>query len=493
MEKLAKKRKPHAKQDNATSPAADGSVAQPEENLIGKKRKGRSPYTLESVMQSIALKFYPEQITGYDAKHAEESGYSERLVQDLKTRIRRLDATEMQVLMIVHNADFDHDDYWDPAAEKPHIHIIMRFIGKMPNGNIRRERIGGILEKLGVTYRPDVDRTLWEQHGVEAIGDFVEYSNYLLHWTEKAKKAGKHCYDLNELISNLSADEVLKILDGHKRISEVAPDENTKAQIETLIDLDRTSYQLGYSLQDFDNWYGSLPFVVRSHQSMKTIKESYYRGITARAEDPAQNGILRLCIFIEGEPDGGKTYAAVHALDKMGASVLRIGGGGTGKFDKLKPSHDAIVIDDDLCSNLLNMSDNYICQAYRRNKNNPFWCGQYLIATSNLSFTDWLISCGFHKCISQHWNPETQEMEDTYEHHAALESRFYICKMVDRKLDLVSPSRRGTYEEQTERLSMFERFREEYEKVAAGYVKDERLVDYLSVVLRYDPDNIPFC
>lgn len=490
MEKLAKKRKPRAKQDNATSPASDeNAAAQPEKNLIGKKRKGRSPYTLESVMQSIALKFYPEQITGYDSEHAEESGYSEKLLLDLKTRIQKQDPTEMQVLMIVHNADFDHDDYWSPAAEKPHIHIIMRFIGKMPNGNTRRERIGTILEKLGVTYRPDVDKTLWEQHGVEAIGDFVEYSNYLLHWTEKAKKAGKHCYELNELISNLPVDQVKKILDGHKQISEAAPDENAKVQIETLIDLDQTAYQLGYSLKDFDGWYGNLPFVVRSHQSMKTIKESYFRGATARADDPANNGVLRLCIFIQGQPDSGKTYAAVHALDEIGASVLRVGGGGTGKFDKLKPSHDAIVIDDDICPNLLNMSDNYICQAYRRNRNNPFWCGQYLVVTSNLSFADWLVSCGFYKS-SQHWNPDTQAWNDVYEYHEALKSRFYICRIDDRELKLVSPSKRGTYEEQKERLRMFEQFRWEYEEIAARYVKDEREVEYDWALMH---SYLPYC
>ena len=489
MEKLAKKRKPRTRQNDTSPVAAESTAAQPEENLIGKKRKSRSPYTLESVMQSIALKFYPEQITGYDAEHAEEPGYSEKLVLDLKTRIQELDATEMQVLMIVHNADFDHDDYWDPAAEKPHIHIIMRFIDKMPNGNIRRERIGTILEKLGVTYRPDVDKTLWEQHGVEAIGDFVEYSNYLLHWTEKAKKAGKHCYELNELISNLPMDEVRKILNGHRQISEAAPDENTKTQIETLIGLDRDAYQLGYQLQDFDDWYGSLPFVVRSHQSMKTIRESYFRGVTARADDPAKNGVLRLCIFIEGEPDCGKTYAAIHALDKMGISTLQIGGGGTGKLDKLKPSHGAIVIDDDLCPNLLNMSDNYVCQAYRRNRNNPYWCGQYLVVTSNLTFPDWLIACGFHKCIAQRWNPETQKMDDIFEHHDALESRFYICRMDDRELKLVSPSKRGTYEEQTKRLDMFACFRDRFEEIAVRYTKDERSVDYEWALLH----ELPFC
>lgn len=481
MEKLARKRKTCTEQGNTDSATEEKNAGkQPDENLIGKKRRGKSPYTLESVMQSVALKFYPEQITGYDAEHAEDRKYTEQLIQQLKQRIQKQDATEIQVLMIVHNADFDHDDYWDPSAEKPHVHIIMRFIGKMPNGNIKRERIGTILEMLGVTYRPDVDRTLWEQHGVESIGDFVEYANYLLHWTDKAKRAGKYCYELNDLVSNLSADQVRSILDGHKQISEAAPDENRKVQIETLIHLDQDAYQLGYHMRNFDDWYGNLPFAVRSHQSMKTIQESYYRGITARAEDPTQNGILRLCVFIQGEPDCGKTYAAVHALDALGASVLRIGGGGTGKFDKLKPSHDAIVIDDDVCPNLLNMSDNYLCQAYRRNRNNPYWCGRYLIVTSNLTFTDWLMSCGFRKCISQHWNSETQTMDDVYEHHAALESRFYICRTQPPTGELICEkvSKRGTYEEQLKRKEMFISFKHTYDEVSGRYKKDDRKVYY---------------
>lgn len=482
MEKLERKRKAPA-EPNKTSPAVEEKNAdgkQPEENLIGKKRRGKSPYTLESVMQSVALKFYPEQITGYDPEHESESGYIEKLLQELKQRVRKLNDKEIQAFMTIHDGDYDHDDYWFPSIEKPHIHIIMRFISKMPNGNIKRERIGTILEMLGVTYRPDVDRILWEQHGVESIGDFVEYANYLLHWTDKAKKAGKHCYELSDLVSNLTEDKVLEILNGHKQVSEASPDENKKVQISTMIDLDRDAYQLGYDLRDFDEWYGSLPFVVRSNQSMKTIIESYHRGATTRAEDPTQNGILRLCVFIQGEPDCGKTYAAVHALDELGASVLRIGGGGPGKFDKLKPSHDAIVIDDDVCPNLLNMSDNYICQAYRRNRNNPFWCGQYLIVTSNLTFTDWLISCGFHKCISQHWNSETQTMDDVYEHHAALESRFYICRiqLPTGALICEEASKRGTYEEQLKRKEMFISFKHKYDEVSGRYKKDDRKVLY---------------
>lgn len=470
MEKLAQKRKRASAEQNDTNlPITDG--VQPDENLIGRRRRGKSAYTLESVMQSLALKLYPEQITGYDADHAEELGYDERLIQQLRQRIQSLTDTDMQVLMIVHDADYDHDDYWSPSAEKPHIHIIMRYIGKTASGHVRRERIGTILETLGVTYRPDLDRTLWEQHGVEAVGDFVEYAAYLLHWTDKAQKAGKHSYDLSALVSNLTVDQIQEILDGHRRTSEAAPDENRRVQIDTMIDLDQEAYQLGYTLHDFDDWYGRLPFAVRSHQRMRTVRESYYRGVTARAEDPTQNGVLRLCVYIEGRPDCGKTYAAVHALDTLGASVLRIGGGGTGKLDKLRPSHDAIVIDDDVCPNVLNLSDNYICQAYRRNQNNPYWCGKYLIVTSNVTFTEWMASCGVSK-----------------RHYDALGSRFYICSVspVTGELICQTVSRRGTYEEQMQRKTMFRAFARSYDEVASGYKRDDRVVDYDDLYLPCD-------
>lgn len=476
MQKLARKRKPHA-DDPAIAEDQGVDSTQPEENLIGKKRRGKSPYTLESVMQSVALKLYPEQITGYDASRADEDGYVDQLLEGLKQRIRKLNAEELEALMGVHNGDHNHDDYWLPSIEKLHIHIILRFIRRMENGNIKRERLGTILEMLGVTYRPDIDRTLWEQHGVEAVGDFVEYARYLLHWTDKAKKDGKHVYELDSLTSNLSKDKVLNILNGHKRVSEAAPDENKKVQIETMIDLDHEAKQLGYDLQDFDTWYDNLPFVVRAHQSMSTIRESYYRGVTARAEDPTKNGVLRLCVFIQGAPDLGKTYAAIHALDQLGASVLRVGGGGTGKMDKLKSSHDAIVIDDDVCPNLLTMSDNYICQAYRRNRDNPYWCGRYLVVTSNLSFTEWLLACGFSKS-SRLLDSKAQAWHDIYDHHDALRSRFYICKMDNGHLVCTAASTRGTYDEQMKRKKMFLAFQSQYNDITGAYKKDNKPVNY---------------
>lgn len=103
----------------------------------------------------------------------------------------------------------------------------------------------------------------------------------------------------------------------------------------------------------------------------------------------------------------------------MGKSVLSVGGGGSGKFDNLRPDHDCIIIDDDVCPNMLNMCDNKICHAYRRNKNNPVWAGGFLIITSNLDFEEFARRCGL----------KTRDLRDIkIPQFEALETRFLCVK-----------------------------------------------------------------
>ena len=133
--------------------------------------------------------------------------------------------------------------------------------------------------------------------------------------------------------------------------------------------------------------FNELPFKIRSNAKMKTVKESYQRGVDRRIAENRE--VLRVCIFIKGEPNTGKTYTSLAAL--AGKRIYKIDGGGSGKFDNLRPDREAIVISDEVCPNLLNMADNYICKAYRRQNNNPAWAGNYFVVTSNLSFDDWVV------------------------------------------------------------------------------------------------------
>lgn len=343
---------------------------------------------MRSPARTLSLKFYDEQMPdGWDAT-----------IQNIKA----IDKSKWQVIGICHDRDYGGDDFWAPAIEKKHYHIIVRVM------NNKTARVEQILRTLGVVYRPVEDKSLWENHGVESCENYTNMAVYLTHDTEKAILDGKEQYELGELVSNLTLEEIKQIRQGYTRVSESVE----KVTPAMLAKLDEDAYKLGCELGDFDAWYGALPFNVRSNAKMKTVKESYERGINKRLESGER--VARLCVFVQSPENKGKTYAARYALKKLGKRYLDVSGGGTGKFDNLKVTHDAIIVDDDACGkHILNLADTTYTRVYRRNKDNPVWAGDYFIVTSNLSFEDWLWDCGIH---------DKRQIE-------AARSRFYICTL----------------------------------------------------------------
>lgn len=250
-----------------------------------------------------------------------------------------------------------------------------------------------------------------------------------------------------------------------------------------MAQLDTLAYELGQKLEDFLKWYGNLDFMIRSHAKMRTVRESYYRGVQDRVN---MNGeVNRLCIFIQGKPNVGKTYAAEKAL--KGKQVLKIGGGGTGKFDRLLPSHDAIIVDDDtVVKNLLNMTDNYMHQVYKRQKNNPYWCGEYFIVISHLPFEEWVKRCGI----------PTQEYGIETEQYRTIKSRFYICHIGEtedkktRVLMCTSPSTRGSKEDQKARLAKYIEFRKKVNESLTFYASQGK-IDYSKINGEWKESSTP--
>lgn len=429
-------------------------IPQSNGNCQASKRDKRATHVLSigQKVYSLAVKCYAEQLLRGEAF--------------LYSSICNTLPADFQVLAIKHDRDAYSDGIWKVATEKPHYHIIVRC-----TDHKKRVRVGTVMRCLGIYFRPGVDDVLWINHGVETIGSFAGYATYLTHETDDAIRDGKELYDISEIVSNLSPEGIKQVREGYVRVSE-----QRKVTLDELIKLDKEAYQRGYDLQSFDSWYGSLPFNVRSNAKMKTVQESYYRGVRVRVEE--QPEVLRLCVFIEGEHNTGKTYAARAALE--GKRVLTIEGGGSGKFDKLSADHDAILVSDDVVPNLLNLTDNYICQAYRRQRDNPAWTGQYFIVTSNLTFDEWLAECGITK----------------REHIQAMRSRFFICALKHDKthvtsLSLSQASERGSIEEQKKRLEMFGEFRQKFNETIAQYKPCAESIDYQRYL--YDTDcNLPY-
>lgn len=394
----------------------------------GNSKKERHTLGYHSTVYTVALKFYGEQVVAGAAQDA----------AGLIARIKAIDPKWLQVLAICHNKDEVTDGIWAVAAVKPHWHVIVRCTDRT-----KRVKVNTVLNTLGIHYRPGLDDELWTDHGVETVGNFTGYAMYLTHETEEAIRDAKERYDVSEIISNLTPEEVEQIRAGYIRVSE-----NRKVTAMELVSLDKEAYDLGYAMGNFSEWYDRQPFNVRSNAKMKTIRESYIRGVDARVEQHTE--LVRLCIYIQGAGNVGKSYNAKVALqDKR---ILPVKGGGTGKFDNLRPDHEAIIIDDDVCPNLLNMTDNYVCRAYRRQSNNPVWAGKYFIVTSNKSFEQWCTDCGIQ--VLDECSHET----DTFR---ALKSRFFICEIRNNggaHLSMVSPSLRGSAEAQAERRKMFEDF-----------------------------------
>lgn len=398
---------------------------------------------IDTAVYSLAIKCYEEQLP-----------LGEQATMDA---VMSLDNKRYHVIAIKHDQDTVTDGIWAEAAVKHHYHVIVRCTDKQD-----RFRVKNMLNNLHIHFRPGTDDKLWLNHGVETVRNYAGYALYLTHETQDAINDGKHLYPRSDLIANITDVEIDAIREGYLRLTAAA---NRKIDMATLAALDKEAYDLGYKLDDITPFIDAQPLGVRSHPKFKTILQSYHRGTEARLRE--SRDIMRVCVYIQGPPNTGKTYTSGQVLQQFGERVLHVGGGGTGKFDSLRPDHGAIVIDDDVCPNLLNMTDNYICRAYRRNSNNPVWAGRYLIVTGNDPFDLWLGRCG---------------IKINSPNHDAVLSRFFRCHIDGRRLVLDYPSWRGSITEQAARLSLYENFEAAYNAAVASYQgggEDEDALFYL--------------
>lgn len=407
--------------------------------------KVKTNLTMRSNVKTCAIKCYDEQL-----------GQS---WDEFKKRVAKIDYRDWIIVAIAHNGDYLNDDIYNPSEEKVHYHILVKRVD-----NKARE-LKQYLNMLGIVFRPGIDDNLFKQDGVTTVGMFPRYSLYLLHLTEKAIKDHKKPYSIDEMVTNLPMYELEKLLGGEKHRTD-----GIKITEELLSELDKEVYQIGYDLKDFEEWYQDLPFKIRARSEINTLRKTYEYGIDIRMSDQTSIEVNKLCIYIEGKGNIGKSYAARYALREQ--KVLDISGQKTGKFDSMKPSYDAVLIDDDGTSNVFQLCDNRYCKLYRRNKSNGLFCGDTVVITSNLPFEEW-----YDKCTNTTKNVECMTSGERESREAGM-SRFYVCKVVNHTLKVISPSRRGTKEEQLVRKERFKHFMMEFNKSLNSYVPKDNVVDY---------------
>lgn len=409
------------------------NIAEPTEKGKAEKKK-KLKYNLESSMKTMSVKIYAEQIG--------QGGLDE-----FSKIVKQIDENKMQVIAIIHDRDFQGDDFFLPSKDKPHMHIIERSVDGVPR------KIRTLLKMLKIELRPEEDANLWE-HAIDKVGHFEKYAAYLTHETKDAVDAGKAKYEVEELISNLSKEDIRALQLPYIYTGKVQPEEATMDEQANWRDMAR---EAGYNMEPYDEFEDKVPLVVMKSIE-RFIKRAYDKGLADRVEEARKSDFTRCAIFIKGSYNQGKTYAAVHALDDFGYKTLYIDSGTkTGKFDKLTAHHRAMVVDDATVKNVLGLADDKPIECYRRNSSNPYFIGEYLIITSNVDFEEWCRMCGI----------------DKDEHLKAARSRFYVCETDEldgeKYLLINSWPTRGKDEKLAKKDAMMVEFKQRFEAIFKQY------------------------
>ena len=413
-----------------------------ESSSKGKTKKQEIKYTLEHSMKTIAIKIYEEQLG--------DGG-----IPELRKRVNAIDENKMQVIAIVHNRDVQGDDFFEPSKDKLHIHLIERSADGVPR------KIRTLLNSFSIKLRPEEDANLWE-HAVQKAGNFEKYAAYLTHETKEAVEEGKAKYEMEELISNMSKEEIRALQLPYIYTGKQQP---KVATIDEQANWRTIAREAGYNMEPYEDFEDKVPLVILKSIE-RFIRSAYNKGLNDRVEEVRRSDFVRCAIFIKGKENEGKTYAAVHAFDDLGYKTICIDEATkTGKFDKLTAHHRVMIVDDAIINNVLGLADDRPVECYRRNKENPFFIGEYFIVTSNLSFDDWCRECGI--------NNERQLK--------AARSRFFVCENDEidgeKYLRIDDTATRGQAEKRQKKIDMMVEFKIRYEALIRQYKPEEVVVD----------------
>ncbi len=98
-------------------------------------------------------------------------------------------------------------------------------------------------------------------------------------------------YEMTELVSNLTLEEIKKGREGYIRVANAS----RKVNMQEMSELDHMAYKAGYDLQDYNDWYKALPFEIRRNSAMRTVEKSFYLGVQDRAKERQDlNRLLRV-------------------------------------------------------------------------------------------------------------------------------------------------------------------------------------------------------
>lgn len=438
-----------------------------------KKTKRGKHLTIYSRVQTLALKFYPEQLMKPEMRAQLINSKTKRIPfsywtdevrisqakQALKDRIDNFvdcfnalkspkdkHRRHWEIEAICHDKDYiaNSDDMFLPAYVKPHFHLILR------DANKNRFMVKTILDALHLNFAKE-DSDLFYAQGCSTVHDFSAYSMYLTHETTQAVVDGKELYDLSEVMTNMTLKELKDIRAGYSRIQ--AKSKLTEEDWNKLADY---VAKLGDNMNDFEAWADKcLSFVQRTSKKFKDLQLLYNKHLLDAVEKSPD--LIRCCILISGKQNDGKSYTTRHALRKMGETVYNARSS-TGKYDGLTSRATAMIFDDRRMTDALNVTDNRATVLHARGTgNDKVWLGHYVVITTNLEpdafFSGQVI--------------DASQID-------AIKSRFYITNLVydnlgHGKLALIQASTRGTKEDIAKRNQLYTDFADHFNDLIKDY------------------------
>ncbi len=255
-------------------------------------------------------------------------------------------------------------------SKKPHWHILCKF------GNRKSRRVvRTALKQLGIHFREGIDDNI-VQYSIETTGRFNNYAAYLLHQTIAAKREDKAPYDKSEYISNLSEEEVDRILSGYT----VSKARLTGFALEHATDKAR---ELGYDFGDIDEYITSLQIAGLTASKESSIRSAYKNG--ARERMNKREKWTKLVIFIDMNRE--KSEQLIYAAEKaVGEKRYVISMSGTRDMN-ITESTEAVVLSYDLgkgeAINKQLFSDSISEIGKPTFMNKAIWAGRYVIVVTN--------------------------------------------------------------------------------------------------------------
>lgn len=435
-----------------------------------KKKSKKVAVTFGSEPRTLALKFYPEQLLDEKSRiqfmkcdDVTKQRWIDQLTKAFLQQIKQFHYLDFQVAVISHDSDKVKaaDDPFAISIEKAHFHLIIRRLSK------KRFRVNRIIQLLGLHYIKDDnfdDTSMWNNGGAEIIRDFASYFLYLSHETNQAIVDGKHKYDRSEVISNF--DETTR---------EALWQAGLRNQKKSKLDWDELNdiaYNMGLNLKDFDPWVkANLTVTDQANKNFRVVSKSYQQGLS---EGVAKIGhITRCSILLHGEGNLGKSYTALESLKALHLNVYRASKG-SGKYDNLSTSTDAMIFDDVAVSDARNVFDNLAVTLHRRNSNDRAWLGSYAVVTTN---DDPETFC--RRMAGVNSTDELFDVNDPYTRSKidainAIKQRLYICTIKNNKLIVESATTRGSRADQAEHDKLFKKFAEKFNAILKNYKPEKQ-------------------